>query len=790
MKKRFVAFVLFVVVIAPLLVAAENTATSPCSGFWGSVNCFLWGNAELRGKALAGKAGELPPAAQANIYELDRASWRGKDAQGREYYQGPASEGWTYYRVTDSSSGNYYIYKEYTASDPARGYIPLPDFVGAKIGTEPFKTDAQMLASIGHPLEDSAQLIYGTLWTERERAGVVNVNVLTSAEFPAEEGSEDIAVARLPTSASPTTTVAGREGPATRADILGGEGVPGLPGSEEEESPPAQRYIATTISRGREAVYDSEDHIWRYGQGSDASPINDPSDLGTARVQLASQGRLPGSEIAQIPNSEWQQVVTQRNANLQSGTPGSYHYLTPEQEVVLPQEILGEMRTSGIARASDGTIYYAGNDLLRQQGNTREKYVSNNWLVDNDEEVAFEQAVAAAAWNSELEQGRMERGIVAERVAWASLGGTPSYINNEVHVGENEYYEEDGTWYRRRNYWFDEKMGDTTSQQLAEYRENKQWEMVAEQTGDSSNINLVSGGWREQGIESEEALAWVEAGVHNPVAAKDLKDQRLNPKDEAVALYVRDYGGEERLAEESIVEDTGSAGDVGDIIIQKLPPTVTVGTSTYTYEQRNGKVGNADYDSLYVDSDGNIVYYKQGNPVGYKEKDKDALEGTENLLVTKLEAALKRDGDVLVPTPPPAAVAAAPSPTLSLFQSNIDAIVGADSDLTKARGELSEAESALTTVEADFNKIPAGKVTAENIQQRDAAKKRVEDAKEKLTKAEKEAEDRLEALRKRTYPESEVEAAATNARNAVTEAEKMVKAAEEMMRRRRKQKPL
>ncbi|MBI2669301.1 hypothetical protein HYX14_05665 [Candidatus Woesearchaeota archaeon] len=64
-KKRLVSVLVLVLLLTPLLTVAqaESEEKSSCSGFWGSISCFLWGNPENRaGKgwfdrgALAGKA--------------------------------------------------------------------------------------------------------------------------------------------------------------------------------------------------------------------------------------------------------------------------------------------------------------------------------------------------------------------------------------------------------------------------------------------------------------------------------------------------------------------------------------------------------------------------------------------------------------------------------------------------------------------------------------------------------------------------------------------------------------
>ena len=656
--------VVLLVLLSSFIVVAEDDC-----GFWCKVNKFFWGDAENRAgkswfeRGVVGKVTELPPAAQANIDELDRASWKENDRQGREYYQGPAGDGWTYYRVTDSGSGNYYIYKEYTVIDPATNYIPLPDFVGVKIGTEPFQTDKQLLAEIEHPLQDSASLIYGTAWNERERAGVINVEVLTSAEFPPSE--DDIEVAELPpTSASPTTMVAGREGPATREEILGMEGVASLPESGVEESPSVERYIATPISGSRQAVYDTEDGIWRYGTESSDTPVTDPSDLGAARVQLAQEGRLPPQEIGKMSALEWRRAATSRREN--------YASLSSDQENTLREddftdEDIGNLR-QGYVVSKDDTKYIATREemLIRREGPTVEQWAGGGWSSNPELMEAVAQGVI---FGPELTEERLARDSVTETIAWASLGGTPSYINNEVHVGEEEYYEEDSIWYRNRDYWFDEEMDDTTSQQLAEYRENKQWEMVAEQT-ENNNVALVSSSWIEQGItDPEEALAWVDAGVVNPESAKELKDRRLNPTDEAVAAYDQNYGGEEKLARGLIADDTGSAGD--DNIFPNTEDTLrvtadgtpinidtTIATSSTTYEltdaQRSSIIGGVSLDNLKKDGiaqdpAGGVYYFSGDGSLLHRRNDKVMSVISKTGVVSEIYLALQdKEGDIWI----------------------------------------------------------------------------------------------------------------------------------------------
>ncbi|MBI2669306.1 hypothetical protein HYX14_05690 [Candidatus Woesearchaeota archaeon] len=46
MKKAVSVFVLFLLVLSPLTLAQDNE--NECSGFWGSISCFLWGNPENR----------------------------------------------------------------------------------------------------------------------------------------------------------------------------------------------------------------------------------------------------------------------------------------------------------------------------------------------------------------------------------------------------------------------------------------------------------------------------------------------------------------------------------------------------------------------------------------------------------------------------------------------------------------------------------------------------------------------------------------------------------------------
>ncbi len=47
-KKRLVAIVLVFLLVMPFFVIAENEEQSSCSGFWGSLSCFFWGNPENR----------------------------------------------------------------------------------------------------------------------------------------------------------------------------------------------------------------------------------------------------------------------------------------------------------------------------------------------------------------------------------------------------------------------------------------------------------------------------------------------------------------------------------------------------------------------------------------------------------------------------------------------------------------------------------------------------------------------------------------------------------------------
>ncbi|MEK6938194.1 MAG: hypothetical protein AABX04_04075 [Nanoarchaeota archaeon] len=43
MKKRLIAFVLMFLLVGPIFVLAADETTS-CTGFWGSISCFLWGS--------------------------------------------------------------------------------------------------------------------------------------------------------------------------------------------------------------------------------------------------------------------------------------------------------------------------------------------------------------------------------------------------------------------------------------------------------------------------------------------------------------------------------------------------------------------------------------------------------------------------------------------------------------------------------------------------------------------------------------------------------------------------
>ena len=49
MKKMVSIFVLFLLVLSLFVVAEkEFTDKDSCSGFWGSISCFFWGNPENR----------------------------------------------------------------------------------------------------------------------------------------------------------------------------------------------------------------------------------------------------------------------------------------------------------------------------------------------------------------------------------------------------------------------------------------------------------------------------------------------------------------------------------------------------------------------------------------------------------------------------------------------------------------------------------------------------------------------------------------------------------------------
>lgn len=48
MKKRFAGVLLMFLLVLSSVSFALDEASDNCSGFWGSVGCFLWGNPENR----------------------------------------------------------------------------------------------------------------------------------------------------------------------------------------------------------------------------------------------------------------------------------------------------------------------------------------------------------------------------------------------------------------------------------------------------------------------------------------------------------------------------------------------------------------------------------------------------------------------------------------------------------------------------------------------------------------------------------------------------------------------
>ena len=67
MKKRLICWLMvFLLVFSLFTVAQEDISEGSCSGFWGSISCFLWGNPENRAGAawfdrgnVVGEAGEV-----------------------------------------------------------------------------------------------------------------------------------------------------------------------------------------------------------------------------------------------------------------------------------------------------------------------------------------------------------------------------------------------------------------------------------------------------------------------------------------------------------------------------------------------------------------------------------------------------------------------------------------------------------------------------------------------------------------------------------------------------------
>ncbi|MBI2669309.1 hypothetical protein HYX14_05705 [Candidatus Woesearchaeota archaeon] len=48
MKKRLIAVLMAFLVVMSTITLAEEVTSVSCTGFWGSISCFLWGSSEAR----------------------------------------------------------------------------------------------------------------------------------------------------------------------------------------------------------------------------------------------------------------------------------------------------------------------------------------------------------------------------------------------------------------------------------------------------------------------------------------------------------------------------------------------------------------------------------------------------------------------------------------------------------------------------------------------------------------------------------------------------------------------
>ena len=89
MKKRLISgIVLFLIVLSSFAFAQEETTSSDCSGFWGSISCFLFGSSENRaGKSWFDRENVVGEADRITSYDVSgHPDWRKFSAEGTTYY--------------------------------------------------------------------------------------------------------------------------------------------------------------------------------------------------------------------------------------------------------------------------------------------------------------------------------------------------------------------------------------------------------------------------------------------------------------------------------------------------------------------------------------------------------------------------------------------------------------------------------------------------------------------------------------------------------------------------------